>query len=112
MAATCEFNDEIEQQIIIGGTSSKIRKQALRDPKFDLKNMLSEGRKDEQSSYQIKDIESKEPTKVYIQTNSTRNQRKPKRKHVAIAGVNIRTYRTMPCKGSDMPYMWQSKPFC
>ena len=66
MTATCEFNDEIEQQIIIGGTSSKIRKQlALRDPKFDLKNMLSEGRRDEKSSYQIKDIESKEPTKVY-----------------------------------------------
>ncbi|CAB4000853.1 Hypothetical predicted protein [Paramuricea clavata] len=63
MAATCEFNDvvlEIEQQIIICGTSSKIRKHALRDPKFDLK-----GRRDEQSSYQIKDIESKEPTEVY-----------------------------------------------
>ncbi|CAB3991765.1 PREDICTED: uncharacterized protein LOC107336737 [Paramuricea clavata] len=69
MAATCEFNDvelEIEQQIIIGGTSSKIRrKHALRDPKFDLKGMLLEGRRDEQSSYQIKDIESKESTKVY-----------------------------------------------
>jgi hypothetical protein len=68
MAATCEFNDvefEIEQQIIIGGTSSKIRKHALRDQKFDLKGMLLEGRRDEQSSYQIKDIESKEPTEVY-----------------------------------------------
>ncbi len=56
MSATCEFNDvefEIEQQIIIGGTSSKIRKRALRDPKFDLKSMLLEGRRDEQSSYYI-----------------------------------------------------------
>ena len=67
MSATCEFNDvefEIEQQIIIGGTSSKIRKRALRDPKFDLKSMLLEGRRDEQSSYQIKEIESKEPTEA------------------------------------------------
>ena len=40
MAKTCEFTDiefEIEEQIIIGGKSSKICKRALRDPKFDLK---------------------------------------------------------------------------
>jgi hypothetical protein len=84
MAATCEFNDEIEQQIIIGGTSSKIRKQALRDPKFDLKSMLSEGRRDEQSSYMRLRTLSQKSQPRYIQTNSTRNQRKPKRKHVAI----------------------------
>ena len=43
MAETCEFTDiefEIEEQIIIGGRSSKIRKRALRDPTFDLKAML------------------------------------------------------------------------
>ncbi|CAB4016472.1 Retrovirus-related Pol poly from transposon, partial [Paramuricea clavata] len=96
MAATCEFNDvefEIEQQIIIGGISSKIRKHALRDPKFDWKGMLLEGRRDEQSSYQIKPLRtlSQKSQPMYIQTNSTGNQRKPKRKHVAIAGVNIRT---------------------
>ena len=64
IAQTCEFNDvdlEIEEQIIIGGTSSKIRKKALRDPNFDLKAMLLEGR-DEQSEYQAKDIESNEQT--------------------------------------------------
>ncbi len=63
LAETCEFNDvqfEIEQQIIIGGTSSRIRKRALRDPQFALKDMLLEGRRDEQSSYQVKDIESKD----------------------------------------------------
>ena len=62
---TCEFNDvdfEIEEQIIIEGTSSKIRKKALRDPNFDLKAMLLEGRRDEQSEYQAKDIESNEQT--------------------------------------------------
>ena len=63
LAQTCEFHDtdfEIEEQIIIGGTSSKIRKRALRDPGFDLKSMLLEGRCDEQSTFQAKEIESKE----------------------------------------------------
>ena len=63
MSETCEFADvdfEIEEQIIIGGNSSKIRKRALRDPTFDLKAMLLEGRRDEQSTYQAKQIESKE----------------------------------------------------
>ena len=63
LAETCEFTNlefEIEQQIIIGGTSSKIRKRALRDPQFALKDMLLEGRRDEQSAYQARDIESKD----------------------------------------------------
>ncbi|XP_065067305.1 uncharacterized protein K02A2.6-like [Rhopilema esculentum] len=63
MAHMCEFHDvefEIEEQIIIGGTSSKIRKRALRDPNFDLKAMLLEGRRDEQSTLQVKEIESKD----------------------------------------------------
>ena len=65
LSETCEFADlefEIEQQIIVGGTSTKIRKRALRDPTFDLKCMLIEGRRDEQSTYQAKQIESKEPS--------------------------------------------------
>ena len=79
MSTTCEFNDlefEIEQQIIIGGASSKIRERAWRDPKFDFKSMLLEGRRDQQSSYQMKDIESKEPTDAHL----TENQPNPKRK--------------------------------
>ena len=63
MAETCEFANvefEIEEQIIIGGKSSKIRKRALRDQTFDLKAMLTEGRRDEQSTFQTKEIESKE----------------------------------------------------
>ena len=60
----CEFADvdfEIEEQIIIGGNSSKIRKRALRDPTFDLNAMLLEGRHAE-SAYQAKQIESKDLT--------------------------------------------------
>ena len=66
MAKTCEFADEtfeIEEQIIIGGRSSRIRKRALRDPEYSLKDMLIDGRRDESSSYQAKDIESKEETR-------------------------------------------------
>lgn len=49
LAKTCECHDtdfEIEEQLIIGGTSLKIRKRSLRDPGFDLKAMLLEGRRD------------------------------------------------------------------
>ena len=93
MSTTCEFNDvefEIEQQLVIGGTSSKIRKRALRDPKFDLKSMLLEGRRDEQSSYQIKDIESKEPTEVSANKLDGKST-KPEAKTSTVVGVNIRT---------------------
>ena len=54
---------EIEEQIIIGGNSTKIRRRALRDPTFDLKAMLLEISRDEPSQYQAQQIESKvEPT--------------------------------------------------
>ena len=76
MAQTCEFHDaefEIEEQIIIGGTSSKIRKRALRDPNFDLKAMLLEGRRDEQSTLQAKEIESRD--KHYAEANKLTTQK-------------------------------------
>ncbi len=61
LAQTCEFSDvnfAIEQQIMVGGLSSKIRKSALKDPKYDLPLMLLDGRRDEQSKYKNKLIES------------------------------------------------------
>ena len=64
MAQTCEFQDvdfEIEEQVIIGGTSSRIRKWALRDPTYNLAAMLLDGRRDESSTYQAWQIEGKEP---------------------------------------------------
>ena len=65
LAQTCNFPDvdfEIEQQIITAGTSSRIRKRALRDPTYDLKAILLEGRRAEQSAYQAREIESQQPT--------------------------------------------------
>ena len=38
----------------------RIRKKALRDPKYDLKAILLDGRRDEQSAFQPHDIENKE----------------------------------------------------
>ena len=63
LAEPCEFNNldfELEEQIIIGGTSTRIRKQALRDPSYDLKAMLLDGRRDEISKFQSAEIEGKE----------------------------------------------------
>ena len=45
LVQNCEFAEdnlefEIEQQILVGGTSSIIRKRASRDPKYTLKDML------------------------------------------------------------------------
>ena len=58
LSSNCEFTNpdfEIEQQILTGGSSSKIRRRALRDPDYKLKDMLLDGRRDEMSSYQAKD---------------------------------------------------------
>ena len=54
---SCPEDRRLGVRDCIGGNSSKIRK---RDPTFDLKAMLLEGRRDEQSTYQAKQIESKE----------------------------------------------------
>ena len=80
LSSTCEFTNpdfEIEQQILTGGSSSKIRRRALRDPEYKLKDMLLDGRRDEMSSYQAKDIESK--TEETFTTNRFQAQQtKPK----------------------------------
>ena len=57
LSQTCEFADasldfEIMVQIVIGGCSSRLRKQALRDPKMTLKDLFLEGRCEELSEFQ------------------------------------------------------------
>ncbi len=49
LSKNCEFSDvdfEIMVQIVIGGKSSRIRKHALRDPKYSLKDMLLDARRE------------------------------------------------------------------
>ena len=63
LAKTCTFADEdfeIGQQIIMAGTSSRIRKRALRDSTYTLKDILVDGQQHEQSSYQVRDVETVE----------------------------------------------------
>ena len=62
LSQTCEFADaaldfEIMMQIVVGGRSSRLRKQALRDPKITLKDLLLEGRRAEMSEFQASEIE-------------------------------------------------------
>ena len=44
-------------QIVVGGKSSRTRKQALRDPKYTLTDLLFEARREETSKAQAADIE-------------------------------------------------------
>ena len=69
LSTACEFQDlefEIEQQIVVGGISSRIRRRALRDPTYDLKQMLLDGRREEMSSFQTREIESNENTAAVV----------------------------------------------
>ena len=81
-SCNCQFTNvdsEIEQQIITGGKFTQIRKSALKNPNYTLKDMLVDGRGKEFSSYQAKDIESKlkeESIDRFIQIPSTEIKRK------------------------------------
>jgi hypothetical protein len=54
-------------KIIINGISSRIRKKALREPDYDLKQILLDGRRAEQCEFQARDIESKDEKSDNIQ---------------------------------------------
>ena len=72
-----EFADldlELEEQIIISGSSSRIRKLAFRDPKYDLKAMLLDGRRDEISKFQSKEIERKPDSREETNQVTTKSQ--------------------------------------
>ena len=65
----CEFTNidfEIKMQIVTNGTSSRLRKKALQDPKYSLANMLIDGRKYETSSAQAVGIEEQFKTRENI----------------------------------------------
>ena len=77
LSQTCEFADdsldfEIMIQIVIGGRSSRLRKQALRDPKIMLKELLLEGRRAEMSEFQASEIEKDSVQQHKIQAVKTK----------------------------------------
>ena len=58
LAESCEFHDlefEIQVQIVIGGRATRLRKQALRGPKYTLKDMLLETRRAKTNAQQAAD---------------------------------------------------------
>ena len=62
LSQTCEFaadslDFELMIQIVVGGRSNRLRKQALRDPKVTLQDLLLEGRRAEISDFQAADIQ-------------------------------------------------------
>ena len=111
LSETCEFADlEIEQQSIGGETSTKIRKRALRYPTFDLKSMLIEGRRDEQSI--AEQIESEEPS-----DGKTKKSEQPR----ASRGVTCRNCVCLclsarrvgvPSETKDMEVLQKTQSFC
>ena len=61
MAKFCDFHDadfEIKMQIVLHGTSSRLRKRALRDPDYTSADMLIDGRKTETIHVQCSGMES------------------------------------------------------
>ena len=65
LAEHCGFKDadqtdfEIKMQIVCNGSSSKLRRRALKDPEYKLPDMLIDGRKEETSFAQATGIEQK-----------------------------------------------------
>ena len=62
LSQNCDFHDpdfEIMVQIVLYGTSSRLRKQALRDPKISLETLPITGRQLERSHIQARHIEEK-----------------------------------------------------
>ena len=60
LAKYCDFHDtdfEIKMQIVCNGTSSRLRKRALRDADYSLRDMLVDGRKVEISTAQASGID-------------------------------------------------------
>ena len=60
LAQHCDFYNtdfEIKMQLVCNGTSSKLRRKALRDPTYKLEDMLIDGRKAEVSSAQASGME-------------------------------------------------------
>ena len=83
LASRCEFEDrkdfEILLKIVTHGSSSHLRKEALRDPKYTLKEMLLDSQRDETSAHQASSMEGNIETKQEVHRVI---HSKPKKGHV------------------------------
>ena len=74
LSKNCEFADvdfEVMVQIVVGGKSTRVRKQALRNPKLTTKELILEARREEMSKIQAADIEG------HLDNQSMNTIRKP-----------------------------------
>ena len=89
---------EIEQQIVVGGLSSRIRRRALRDPAYTLPQMLLDGRREEMRSFQTRDIESQETPAAVVHPLKSVNKAS---KHCYTCGGNTLTKGNVLRKASN-----------
>ena len=100
LAENCEFADadfEIIMQIVLHGTSSHLRKQALKNPSIKLSDLLLAGRQEEISRFQASHIESK-TTEAPEDVNFVRKRDKHK------AAFSRKTAQTCRNCGGEWPH--------
>lgn len=103
LSTNCEFSDvdfEIMVRILIGGKSSRIRKQALRDPKYTLKDLLLEARREETSKTQAADIEEQ------LDNEALPALKKPTNRNATTTKTNKKYFNC----GGDFPYVAKPCP--
>ena len=105
LVETCEFENpdfDIEEQIIIAGTSSRICKNVLKDPKYTLKDMLLDSRRSETSQFQAHEIESQDAltaTAPLVKTQPTAD--KTKQQHCVSCGGQFPHKGICPSQGKE-----------
>ena len=104
LAKYCEFTNidfEIKMQIVTNGTSSRLRKKALQDPKYSLANMLIDGRKYETSSAQAVGMEEQFKTRENINATAMAT---PTEKKCYYCGFKY-PHGNQPCMPSEVCYL-------
>ena len=96
LAQSCEFTtDEMDFQIMLqivtGGSSTRLRKMALRDPKLTLKDLLLEGRRAEMSTYQAAEMEKKTDNVQAVKIPEGRHKSRPRKQKCRSCGGSFHT---------------------
>ncbi|CAB4041560.1 Hypothetical predicted protein [Paramuricea clavata] len=106
LAKYCEFTNidfEIKMQIVTNGTSSRLRKKALQDPKYSLANMLIDGRKYKTSSAQAVGIEEQFKTRENINATNAMAMTTPTEKKCYYCGFKY-PHDNQPCPAKSVEH--------
>jgi hypothetical protein len=117
LAERCEFEDsdfEIMLQIVLKRLSSRLRKQALHDPKITLKDLPIAGRQLEMSSFQAANIEQKQGEQEEVRTLHKNTRQPQSKKHIAVSKLwqRMATTELYYITGGGAPTSLQSKKCC